>query len=430
MNKNSPVKLLLITTFLMVCSSMSVHAKRLALAIGNDSYQVVPKLNKAGNDAEAMGEEFRKAGFEVDVKKNVNYKNMVRSIDSFLAKVKKGDEVVVFYAGHGVQLKTGPYLLPVDIEAENEAEIEKFAYGLYDLTEKINEKKAAFALMILDACRDNPFGSRTRAIGATRGLNAVEPAKGQMVVYSASRGQQALDSLNEKDRNPNGVFTREFISKMRQPGIRVDELVRQVQDSVETMAGRAGHEQRPALYNESRGSFYFYEPLEEVVKNNDGTITSNAEDIFWTDTKAAGNKEAFEAYLNSYPTGKYVNLAKANISKLTGKSAIDNSAARNAIMDEMTLWNESKKKGDKKSFEIYLNKYPSGFFSGLANESLRLLKEEALLAEMESNGSAKDKEKLASTSKLITESRQRIQMEEKASLDLVKALLRIEVPTF
>lgn len=405
-----------------------VHAKRLAIAIGNDNYQVVPKLNKAGNDAEAMAEELKKAGFDVDVRKNVNYKNMVRAIDSFLTKVNKGDEVVVFYAGHGVQLKTGPYLLPIDIEAENESEIEKFAYGLYDLTEKINEKKATFALMIVDACRDNPFGSRTRAIGATRGLNAVEPAKGQMVVYSASRGQQALDSLSEKDRNPNGLFTREFISKMRQPGLRVDELVRQVQDSVETIANKIGHEQRPALYNESRGSFFFYAPVEGAT--NEAGATISPEDVFWADSKSAGNKEAFEAYINSYPSGKYVNLAKANISKLTGKPVIDNSAARKAIMDEMALWNESKKNGDKKSFESYLMKYPNGFFAGLANESIRLILEENRLAELQQNSSNIDKEKLASASTVIAETRKRMQMEEKANIDLVKALLKIEVPTF
>jgi hypothetical protein len=422
------MKLLFIVCIATLSVVAPAHAKRLGLAIGNDNYQAVSKLNKAGNDADAMAEEFRKAGFEVDVRKNVNYKNMVRTIDAFLAKIKKGDEVVVFYAGHGVQLKSGPYLLPTDIEAENEAEIEKFAYGLYDLTERINEKKASFALMILDACRDNPFGSRTRAIGATRGLSAIEPAKGQMVVYSASRGQQALDSLNEKDKNPNGVFTREFISRMRQPGIRVDEVVRQVQDSVETMASKVGHEQRPALYNESRGSFYFYAPVDGVT--NEAGSTVNAEDVFWADSKSAGNKEAFEAYVNSYPNGKYVNLAKANISKLTGKSTVDNSAARNAIMDEMALWNDSKKAGDKKSFQAYLSRYPSGFFAGLANESIRLINEEEKLAELRRNATEKDQEKLASAAKVIAETRKHMQMEEKASMDLVKALLKIEVPTF
>lgn len=403
------------------------NAKRIALAIGNDDYQYVTKLKKAGNDAESMAEELSKAGFDVELKKNVNYKNLVRTVDSFLGKVKKDDEVVIFYAGHGVQLKTGPYLLPTDIEAENEAEIEKFSYGLYDLTEKIYDRKASFALMILDACRDNPFGSRTRAIGATRGLNAIEPAKGQMVVYSASRGQQALDSLNDKDHSPNGVFTREFIARMRQPGLRVDELVRQVQDSVEVLASRVGHEQRPALYNESRGGFYFYSPS----GINPATNTSvNAEDIFWFDAKSAGNKEAYEAYINAYPNGKYVNLARANISKYAGLAANDNDAARKSLMEEMRIWNSSKKTGDKKSYEIYLSKYPNGFFASLASDSIRLINEEEKLAELKRNSTDKDQEKLLSTTKVISETRKRMQTEEKASMELLKALLKIEVPTF
>ena len=424
-------KVLFIFVALISETMLPVYAKKIALSIGNDNYQVVPKLSKAGNDAEAMSNELIKAGFEVDTKKNVNYKNMVRSIDTFLGKVNKGDEVVVFYAGHGVQLKTGPYLLPIDIEAENEGEIEKFAYSLYDLTEKLNEKKATFALMILDACRDNPFGSRRRAIGVARGLNAIEPAKGQMVVYSASRGQQALDSLNENDKNPNGLFTREFISKMRQPGVRVEDLVRQVQDSVEILAGKIGHEQRPALYNESRGNFYFYQPIEGIsTSSTQISVNESVEDIFWSDSKATGNKEAFEAYLNSYPNGKYINLAKANISKLTGRSSIDNNTAREALLNEMALWNEAKKKTGKTGFALYLEKYPNGFFASLAKESLRVLQDEANLAEMQKIPNAIDKEKLTSASKIISESKQKLLKEEKASLELVNALLKIQVPTF
>jgi uncharacterized caspase-like protein len=120
---------------------------------------------------------------------------------------------VVFYAGHGVQIKAGSYLLPVDIEAESESQVEKTAYGLNDLTEKLSEAKPAFTLVMVDACRDNPMKVKGRSVGNSRGLNALEPPKGQMVVYSASRGQQALDRLSDRDTNPNGVFTREFITK-------------------------------------------------------------------------------------------------------------------------------------------------------------------------------------------------------------------------
>jgi len=234
-----------------------VFAKRVALVIGNDGYQYVSKLQKAKNDADAMAKELREAGFTVSIGKDVNYRAMVRLIEVFLNGVNGGDDVVIFYAGHGIQLKNGSYLLPIDIEAETEGQIEKTSYGLNDLAEKLSETKANFSLIIVDACRDNPIKSKGRSVGNSKGLNAIEPAKGQMIVYSASRGQTALDRLSENDPNPNGLFTREFISRMRKDSVKVEDIVREVQDAVETLAKTVGHEQRPALYNESRGAFYF-----------------------------------------------------------------------------------------------------------------------------------------------------------------------------
>jgi hypothetical protein len=89
-------------------------------------------------------------------------------------------------------------------------------------------------------------------------LSAIEAPKGQMIVYSASRGQQALDRLLEKDPNPNSVFTRELLARMKNPGMKIEDLMRDVQNSVEELAKSVKHEQRPAIYNESRGNFYFY----------------------------------------------------------------------------------------------------------------------------------------------------------------------------
>lgn len=245
--------------------SAAAHAqgkppRRMALVIGNDAYQNVAKLQKAGNDANAMARELKSAGFDVTLARDLNYRGMVRAVEAFSGKLAGGDQVVVFFAGHGVQVRSGSYLLPVDIEAVNESEIEKTAYGLNDLLEKLADARAAYTLVVVDACRDNPLRSNGRSIGGTRGLAAPEPPKGQVVVYSASRGQQALDSLGAKDANPNGVFTREFISRMRQPGLRIEEVVRQVQDSVEALAQTVKHEQRPAIYNEARGNFYFVPP--------------------------------------------------------------------------------------------------------------------------------------------------------------------------
>ncbi len=300
------------------------HAKRTALVIGNDNYTTVNKLQKAGNDATAMARELRAAGFAVQLHKDLNYRSMVKAVETFANSITGGDEVVVFYAGHGVQIKTGSYLLPTDIEAMTESEVEKTAYELNALSDKISESKPAFTLVLVDACRDNPLKSRGRGVGNARGLSAIEPPKGQMVVYSASRGQQALDRLSEVDANPNGVFTREFIARMKRPGLKIEDLMREVQDSVEALAKTVNHDQRPAIYNEARGNFYFFGPTTVQVAPSvpvaPEMTASQREDAFWSDTKAAGNREAFQAYLDTYPIGRYASLAKANVARLSNVS--------------------------------------------------------------------------------------------------------------
>lgn len=299
-----------------------VHAKRLALVMGNDNYVHVAKLQKAGNDAVAMATELRAAGFEVVLHKDLTYRGMVRAMESLYNGVTGGDEVVVFFAGHGVQMKNGSFLLPIDIEATSESEVEKTSYALNDLMEQLGTAKAAFSLVMVDACRDNPLKTKGRNVGGGRGLNPPDPPKGQMVVYSASRGQQALDRLSDKDTHPNSVFTREFISRMRKPGLRVEELVREIQDSVESLARSVSHEQRPALYNEARGSFYFFGPTTVTVSPpGAGLEEGQREDRFWEDTKSAGNRDGFQAYLELYPRGRYANLARANINRLSASGA-------------------------------------------------------------------------------------------------------------
>lgn len=306
-----------------ICACLLVmlpaHAKRLALVIGNDNYTSVSKLQKAGNDATAMARQLKAAGFTVQLHKDLNYRGMVKAVETFTNNITGGDEVVVFYAGHGVQIKTGSYLLPTDIEASSESEVEKTAYELIALTDKISEAKPTFSLVIVDACRDNPLKAKGRSVGNMRGLSAVEPPKGQMVVYSASRGQQALDRLSDKDTNPNGVFTREFIARMKKPSVKIEDLMREVQDAVELLAKSVSHEQRPAIYNEARGNFYFFGSANVQVVSAAPSVPdlseAQKEEKFWEDAKSAGNKEAFEAYIGLYPNGRYIGLAKANIAK-------------------------------------------------------------------------------------------------------------------
>ncbi len=304
---------------LLCFGALPVHAKRIALVIGNDNYALVTKLEKAGNDADAMARELTAAGFEVRKYKDLAFKQMVVAFETFFDKIKGGDEVAVFYAGHGVQTDRGSYLLPTDVEGETQSQIEKVSYSVNGLLEELDKIKPRFSLLIVDACRDNPLRSRGRSIGVARGLNAPDLAKGQMVVFSAGKNQRALDSLNEKDGNPNGVFTREFVARMRRPGVSVEQLAIEVKNSVEQLARTVEHDQRPLIVNDSTGDFYFFAPsaARAAAPGQAPAIDQSLrEDQFWADTKAPDNMEGYEAYLGVYPNGRYAGLARANISRL------------------------------------------------------------------------------------------------------------------
>ena len=314
---------------------LPVQAKRIALVMGNDNYTSVSKLQKAGNDATAMARELKAAGFTVQLHKDLNYRGMVRAVEAFTNNITGGDEVVVFFAGHGVQIRNGSYLLPTDIEANSESEVEKTAYELLALTDKISEAKPAFSLVMVDACRDNPLKSKGRNIGNARGLSAIEPPKGQMVVYSASRGQQALDRLSDKDPNPNGVFTREFITQMQKPGVRIEDIMRNVQDSVETLARSVRHEQRPAVYNEARGNFYFFGPTTVQVTPAQQKPDTNAIELaLWESVKNATTAVEIQAYLNRFPNGFFAEVARVRIDTFARASAERVAAENNLRLAE------------------------------------------------------------------------------------------------
>jgi len=122
----------------------------------------------------------------------------------------------------------------------------------------VQSQRAKFTVAIIDACRDNPFQSvNGRSIGGTRGLSPTTAATGQMIVFSAGTGQQALDNLGAADKEKNGVFTRVFLKHLKRPGVSIDQMVRDVREEVFTLAKSIGHEQVPAVYDQVVGRFYF-----------------------------------------------------------------------------------------------------------------------------------------------------------------------------
>lgn len=233
-----------------------VYANRRALVIGNDRYSAVTPLENAVADANAMGKALGSAGFKVSMHLNVDEKRFKQALRDFKQQVEGGDEVLFFFAGHGVQLGNANYLLPVDLQSQSEEQIRDDAIPLQRILDDIQDKKAKFTLAVIDACRDNPFKGTGRSLGK-RGLAPTTAATGQMIMFSAGSGQQALDRLGPGDTEKNGLFTRIFVKEMLNPGVPVDRVLRNVRNEVVRLAKSVGHEQTPALYDQAIGEFYF-----------------------------------------------------------------------------------------------------------------------------------------------------------------------------
>jgi len=229
---------------------------RKALIFGNNQYSTVSPLNNAVADAKAMAEKLSVIGYEVTENYDVERTEMLDTLRKFTYSVKSGDEVVFFYAGHGVEFGGRNYLLPTDIRGDDALQVQDDAIELQRILDDMTNSKAKFTLAIVDACRDNPFKSRGRTIGG-RGLAPTRAATGQMVIFSAGTGQQALDKLNESDKSPNGLFTRIFIDEMTQPNVPIDRVVKKVRQRVVRLAESVGHEQVPAIYDQVVGDFFF-----------------------------------------------------------------------------------------------------------------------------------------------------------------------------
>lgn len=235
----------------------AAEARNLALVIGNDDYLNVPKLQKAVNDADAVSAELERLGFAVMRSANVDQRGMSRALVEFQASVQPGDSVFFFYSGHGFEIGGTNYLLPVDVpEARSGQEdlIRDAAFPVDRIVDGFQSRGAGVTMLVLDACRDNPFAAAgTRAIAGSRGLARVEAPVGVFVLMSAGAKQEALDRLSDADPEPNSVFTRVFLRELAVPGQTLVEIAKRTQVEVRALAATVGHEQTPAYYDQVIG---------------------------------------------------------------------------------------------------------------------------------------------------------------------------------
>lgn len=232
--------------------------RRIALVIGNDEYEEVISLNKAVNDADAVSARLTAMGFEVVTARNIGRRAMSRAVLEFEKMIEPGDLTLFYYAGHGFSVSGQDFLLPVDIPQAgpgDESLVRDEAFLTNDLADRFLRAGAKTAILILDACRDNPFAvPGKRSLGGAGGLANQPLGEGIFVLYSAGQYQSALDSMGPADDNPNSVFTRALLSELEQPGQSIVEIAKATQVSVRDLAAQVGHVQLPSYYDQILGS--------------------------------------------------------------------------------------------------------------------------------------------------------------------------------
>jgi len=233
---------------------IALTGNRIALVIGNSAYKNVPALTNPARDADTIASALRGVGFKtVQLRSDLTREKLTDTLHSFAAEADKADWAVVYFAGHGLEVNGTNYLVPVDARLAIDRDVEFEAVPLDRVMSAVSGAKR-LRLVLLDACRDNPFANQMRRSVATRsigrGLTNVEPEAGTLVVYAAKHGQVAIDGDGD-----NSPFVAALTKRMQTPGLEVRRLFDHVRDDVLEMTNRA---QQPFSYGSLPGSEDYY----------------------------------------------------------------------------------------------------------------------------------------------------------------------------
>jgi uncharacterized caspase-like protein len=233
--------------------------KRMALVVGNGAYQNAAPLPNPANDARAVAEKLAGLGFDVHTAIDATQPALLEALAGFTAALDGAEAALFYYSGHGLQLGEENYLLPVDIKVANELSVRYGAVGITDILSDI-ERRAAVSLVILDACRDNPFAEdlkraagKTRSVAVSRGLARIRPTASETIIaYAAAAGDVASDG--DGDHSP---YTAAFLAEIDRPGAEVGLIFRRISGRV--IAATDG-DQRPELLVRLTREFYLSAP--------------------------------------------------------------------------------------------------------------------------------------------------------------------------
>lgn len=310
--------------------SALAQSKR-ALVIGNGAYTNVSPLTNPVNDAADLSSVLRSLGFVVDQHADLGQIELLRALQDFQREAMGADIALIYYAGHGIEVERRNYLIPVDADLRSDRDI-NFRSVPLDLAIQAVEGAGKLSVVIMDACRDNPFLKQmtrtTRSIG--RGLAAVEPEGNTLVAYAAKEGTVALDGAAR-----NSPYAAALMQTLQEPGVEIGKVFRRVRDRVlETTNGA----QEPFLYGSlSAEDIYLNPPVAReapppaAVSALTVPVAEHAVEItFWNSIAGSGDPRDFEDYLSQYPNGSFAGLATRRLEALSAPPPDPAPATRDA----------------------------------------------------------------------------------------------------
>jgi formylglycine-generating enzyme required for sulfatase activity len=299
--------------WLMLAGAVAAaHAeKRVALVVGNDRYANLganEQLQKAVNDARAVGGALKGIGFDVIAGENLDRRTLVRKLGELTQRLEPGDTAFFFFSGHGVALDGINYILPADVPdvaPGQDTSLKGEALSEPYIISELTGRGVRVAVVVLDACRTNPFSRPGgKSVGAARGLVAPPQAQGVFSLYAAANGQSALDRLYDGDPDPNSVFSRVLVPLLKKPGLDLTALAFEVREEVAKVAQHAGYAQRPAYYDETIGGRVYLAgaPPDGGQPPREPAVSGAAERaaMVWRDIQTATSLAVLDDFLRQF----------------------------------------------------------------------------------------------------------------------------------
>ncbi len=316
--------------------------KRTALVIGNAEYKIARKLANPANDAADMAKNLTDLGFEVISGTNLSLKAMRDKVREFGDRLRANGGVGLFYyAGHGIQMSGKNYLIPVEADIQREDEIEDTSLNFDVVLRKIATANNGLNIVILDACRNNPFARSWSRSADEGGLAQITAPTGTFIAYATSPDHTASDGTGR-----NGLYTSELLKIIQKPNIKLEDAFKQVTIAVDKASGG---KQVPWTSSSLRGEFYFKQTgqnaaIKSTPTDNDPVIVAKdqaaQERETWDLVKNSTDPEDFRYFLKEFPAGANTEKAKIRLDEL--------------------VWTAARTSNNKSKVQSYLNEFPSG----------------------------------------------------------------------